>query len=63
MDNSDESPAVAAAACVLHNFCLLVDAENIDKFFDYDGDDEGDCELPAYVPRPLAVANRNHMAI
>ena len=61
MENIDESPAVVAAACVLHNFCLLIDEENIDEFFD---DDDGeDCELPAYDPRPLAVAKRNQMVI
>ena len=62
MENINECPAIVAAACVLHNFCLLADEENIDEFLDEcDGDD--DCELPAYVPRPQAVAKRNQMAI
>ena len=33
----------------------------LDEFNGDDGDD--DCELPAYVPRPQAVAKRNQMAI
>ena len=65
MGNIDECPAIVAAACVLHNFCLLADEENIDEFLDeFDNDDgDEDCELPAYVPRPQAVAKRNQMAI
>ena len=56
MEYINEYPAIVAAACVLHNFCLLADEANIDEFLDefnvVDGDD--DCELPAYVPRPQA---------
>lgn len=66
MENIDECPAIVAAACVLHNFGLLADEENIDEFLDeFNDDDDGDddCELPAYVPRPQAVAKRNQMAI
>ena len=61
MENINECPAIVAAVCVLHNFCLLADEENIDEFLDeFNGDD---CVLPAYVPRPQAVAKRNQMAI
>ena len=65
MENINECPAIVAAAHVLHNFCLLADEENIDEFLDeFNGDDgDDDCELPAYVPRPQAVAKRNQMAI
>jgi len=65
MENIDECPAIVAAACVVHNFCLLTDEENIDEFWDEFNNDDGDndCELPAYVPRPQAVAKRNQMAI
>ena len=44
---------------MLHNFCLIVDEEDIDEYFDDsqdDNDDDDDCELPISVPRPLAVA-------
>ena len=65
MEKINECPAIVAAACVLHNFCLLADEENIDEFLDeFNGDDgDDDCELQAYVPRPQAVAKRNQMAI
>ncbi|XP_067034764.1 uncharacterized protein [Acropora muricata] len=65
MENINECAAIVAAACVLHNFCLLADGENIDEFLDeFNGDDGDDeCELPVYVPRPQAVAKRNQMAI
>lgn len=55
MENIDECPAIVAAACVVHNFCLLL--------LTYNDDGYNDCELPAYVPRPQAVAKRNQMAI
>jgi len=65
MENIVECPAIVAAACVLLNFCLFTDEENIDEFWDEFNNDDGDndCELPAYVPRPQAVAKRNQMAI
>ena len=69
MENIDEAPSVVASACVLHNFCFIADDEDIDEFFDDsqdgddDDDDDDDCELPIFVPRPLAVAKRNQMVI
>lgn len=64
MENIDEAPSVVASACVLHNFCLIADDEDIDEFFDdSQDDDDDDCELPIFVPRPLAVAKRNQMVI
>ena len=61
MKNINECPVIVAAACVLQNFCLLADEENIDEFLDELNGDDGDYdfELPAYVPRPQAVAKRN----
>jgi len=60
MENIDECPAIEAAPCVLHIFCLLADIENIEEFLDEFNEDDGDddCELPAYVPRPQAVETR-----
>ena len=50
MENINECPTIVAAACVLHNFSLLANEENIDEFLDeFNGDDgDDDYELPAY---------------
>lgn len=63
MENVDEIPFLVTAACVLHNFCLLVDDGGIDEFLEDNDDDDGDCELPVDIPRPQAVAKRNQMVI
>jgi len=63
MENVDEIPFLVRAACVLHNFCLLVDDGSIDEFLEDHDDDDGDCELPVDIPRPQAVVKRNQMVI
>jgi len=47
MENIDECPAIVAAACVLHHFCLLADGESNDEFLDEFNEDDGDddCEI------------------
>lgn len=64
MENVSEVPSVVSAACVLHNFCLIVDEGTIEDFFDVDSDDDDDqCDFPFPIPRPEAVAKRNQMVI
>ena len=64
IENVEEVPSVVSGACVLHNFCLIVDERTIEEFFDVesDDDDDDDDESPA-VPRQQAVAERNQMVI
>ena len=33
MENVEEVPSVVSGACVLHNFCLIVDEGTIEEFF------------------------------
>ena len=56
---------MVSGACVLHNFCLIVDEGTIEEFFDVESDDDhdDDDESPSAVPRPEAVAKRNQMVI
>ena len=73
MDDVEDIPSVVSAACVLHNFCLIIDDGTIEDFFDDDdGDDnddddnddddnDDDDQFPFPVPRPQAVAKRNQM--
>ena len=66
MENIEEVPSVVSGACVLHNFCLIVDEGTIEEFFDVESDDDhddDDDESPFAVPRPQAVAKRNQMVI
>ena len=65
MENVEDVPSVVSAACVLHNFCLIIDDGTIEDFFDDDdGDDnDDDDQCPFPVPRPQAVAKRNQMVI
>ena len=67
MENVEDVPSVVSAACVLHNFCLLIDDGTIEDFFDDDDvdddDDDDDGQTPFPVPRPQAVAKRNQMVI
>ena len=65
MENVEDVPSVVSAACVLHNFCLIIDDGTIEDFFDDDdGDDnDDDDQFPFPVPRPQAVAKRNQMVI
>ena len=66
MENVEDIPSVVSAACVLHNFCLIIDDGTIEDFFDDDdGDDDNDDKdlIPFPVPRPQAVAKRNQMVI
>ena len=69
MENVEDVPSVVSAACVLHNFCLLIDDGTIEDFFDDDDDDDDDVDdddggqTPFPVPRPQAVAKRNQMVI
>ena len=57
MENVEDVPSLVSAACVLHNFCLIIDDGTIEDFFD---DDD---QIPFPVPRPQAVAKRNQMVI
>lgn len=47
MENINECLVIVVVVCVLYNFCLFVDEENIDEFLDeFNGDDgDDDCEL------------------
>ena len=68
MENVEEVSSVVSGACVLHNFCLIVDEGTIEEFFDVESDDDNDDdddddESPSAVPRPQAVAKGNQMVI
>ena len=63
MENVEDVPSLVSAACVLHNFCLIIDDGTIEDFFDDDDDDDDDDRIPFPVPRPQAVAKRNQMVI
>ena len=58
MENVEDVPSLVSAACVLHNFCLIIDDGTIEDFFDDDDD-----RIPFPVPRPQAVEKRNQMVI
>ena len=58
----EEIPSVLSAGCVLHNFCLLADEDDIEQFFDGDSDgDDSDSDDQPDQPLPQAVAKRNMM--
>ena len=63
MENVEDVPSVVSAACVLHNFCLIIDDGTIKDFFDGDDDNDEEDQIPFPVPRPQAVAKRNQMVI
>ena len=60
MENVEDVPSEVSAACVLHNFCLIINDGTIEDFFDDNDDDD---QIPFPVPRPQAVAKRNQMVL
>ena len=42
VDKIEDAPVIIVAACVLHNFCLMDDEDDIEDFIDGNSDDDDD---------------------